>query len=107
MGYQQGTMCYPTALAAAQAAAAENNGRAMTTGNPPRVTFLHAKEVTESQITYTVQTTAAGVHIVYPVPYHPVACQKIEASDAAALAWAVVGCWAAAFGFRLVMQVLR
>lgn len=107
MRYQQGSSCYPTALAAAHAAAAENNGKAMVTGDPGRLTFLSVRDVTESQITYSVQTSAAGMGIRYDVPYHPVACQQIGPGDAALLAWSIVACWAAALGFRAAMQVFR
>lgn len=105
MGYQQGQHCYPTALAAANAAAAENNGRALVTGDPPRLSFLAVRDVTENQITYRVQSTPQpGVGIVYPVSYTAVPCQHIEPSDALNLAWMIVAVWAVGWGVRLAVQ---
>lgn len=105
MGYQQGQHCYPTALAAANAAAAENNGRAFVAGDPPRLSFLSVSQVTEKQITYRVQASAQpGIGVVYPVSYTPVPCQHIEAGDALSLAWMIVAVWAVGWGVRIAIS---
>ena len=91
MGYQVGSACYPTAVAAAQASASSQVGAVVTQGSASYV--VDASSVDGSSITYVLTPVAGGTALTVVSPYTAQACGLLDFNDGLNIGWLMAACW--------------
>lgn len=92
--------CYPTPLAANQAAASASSG-VVSSGS-----VVVATAVTESSISFDSTDLSTGTVVSRTVTVDPQPCNLLDASDGEAIGWLLVGAWASVYAIRWLATVL-
>ncbi|MCY1543123.1 hypothetical protein D9M68_789180 [compost metagenome] len=92
--------CYPTTLAANQAAASASSG-VVSSGS-----VVVATAVTESSISFESTDLTTGAVVSRTVALDPQPCNLLDAADAEVLGWYLIGAFASVYAIRWLGTVL-
>lgn len=104
MAYQVGTLCYDTALQAAQASASVHLGNVLPMGSGLAV--VNVSEVTASSITYDFSPVGGGASTVIVSPYTAQPCNQLGTGDALTIGWLIAGTWLAVFAVSHIARIV-
>lgn len=101
--YQVGSVCYPSALDAAQATAALHNG---VTTNGSNSLHFSVQALNATTLRYVAYYTGSTQSITRDVPFTPAPCAlpSMSVGDGVALGWLVVIPWAVVFGIKFIAR---
>lgn len=105
MAYQVGFICYPTTLAAAQAAASASVGSVVNHGGAAYVVGVDS--VTVTTINYSFEPVAGGSPISLSVPFDAQPCNLLTMDDGIHIAWLLIAAWASTYAVMHIAKALR
>jgi hypothetical protein len=105
MAFQVGSACYPTEVAAAQAAASSQVGSIVNHSAAAYV--VGVSNVTASSITYQFDPVGGGAPITLVSPYQPQPCNLLTLEDGVELGWLMVAVWVGVYAVMHIARVLR
>jgi len=89
--FQVGSACYPTAEAAAKAAASAQIGTLVPHGSSSYV--VNASSADGTSITYVLAPVAGGTAITVVAPYTAQPCGLLDLQDGLQIGWMVAAVW--------------
>ena len=105
MAFQVGSVCYPTALQAAQASASSQAGAIVTRGDANYIVDITT--VSANSITYKLMPIGLGNIYTGTSSYAAQPCNMLQASDGLQLGWLIAAVWLGAYGLLFVTRALR
>jgi hypothetical protein len=105
MSYQVGSVCYSTALQAAQAQASSMGGTIVQHSGQSYAVYV--SDVTENVITYYLTPPMGGSVLNFPVSYSAQPCNLLTAVDGLTLGWLIIAVWAATYGVMFISRVFK
>lgn len=105
MNYQVGSVCYPTAEAAAAASASSVVGSIVNHGGSAYV--VNVDGVTSEFVYYSFTPVIGGVTTYMEFAYTPQPCGMLGADDAITMGWMVGAAWLGAYALMFLGRVVR
>lgn len=103
--FQFGAACYPTALAAARAASAQEIGKVISVGSAAYVVDVQA--VTASSITYRLQNVSNTSVITKVAAYTAQPCGLLDTADGLVIAWGIATAWLVTYAIKFIRNGLH
>lgn len=105
MAFQVGAACYPTEVAAAEAAASSQVGSIVNHSAAAYV--VGVSNVTATAITYQFEPVGGGSPIALVSPFQPQPCNLLTLEDGLLMGWLMVGVWVGVYAVMHIARVLR
>jgi hypothetical protein len=105
MNYQVGSVCYDTAVQAAQASASKEIGAVVSHGGSAFV--VNAATVEATGITYSFVPVSGGAPVTIVAPYSAQPCNMLTYQDGLHIGWMVAAAWLSAYAVLFIARSLR
>ena len=103
--FQVGSVCYPTAVQAAQALASQQVGGIVSQAGTLHTVSVSA--VADTSISYVLTPVAGGAAITHVAPFTAQPCNMLQLEDGMSMAWMIAGAWIGAYCLLFLARVMR